>query len=242
MAWTDEGALEVEGRVPAVIKDTFSGFSGGRAPQALYSQVASVVNLLSYTPYRPLRITRIECDTQVRPGRRTADIEAVELDSDTYAPGEEVRAAVFVRPFKGALQRLRVALKLPADLPEGGYVATVCDGLLNARLTQGDNPTLSNPLNLEQVLEALRVQTGARRTHLVLRVPVGPAGVALGEKALPDLPDSMVHVLGHGRRTGAQTMSRALVSQRPTGWVLHGSETARFTVAKNKKVTRENDQ
>ncbi len=32
--------IELEGQPPLVIKDTFSGFSGGRAPAALYSQVA----------------------------------------------------------------------------------------------------------------------------------------------------------------------------------------------------------
>ena len=50
---------------PLVIKDTFSGFSGGRAPAALYSQVAAVVNLLTYNPYQPVRIKRIECDTHI---------------------------------------------------------------------------------------------------------------------------------------------------------------------------------
>src|SRR5205085_6208812 len=89
--------IEIEGQAPIVIKDTFSGFSGGRAPQALYTPVASVVNLLQANPYKPLRISRIECDTQVHPGRRSADIESVELDSDVYAPGETMRATAFVR-------------------------------------------------------------------------------------------------------------------------------------------------
>ena len=33
---------------------------GGRAPSTLYSQVASVVNLLSQNPYKQVRIKRIE--------------------------------------------------------------------------------------------------------------------------------------------------------------------------------------
>ena len=41
-----QARIEVEGREPIVIKDTFSGFSGSRAPQALYSQVGAVVNIL----------------------------------------------------------------------------------------------------------------------------------------------------------------------------------------------------
>src|SRR4029077_12442309 len=93
--------IELDGHEAILIDDVFSGFSGGRAPQSLYSQVASVVQALTYNPYTAVRITRIECETKVLPGRRTAEIEAVELSSDTYAPGDTVKATVFVRPFKG---------------------------------------------------------------------------------------------------------------------------------------------
>src|SRR5207249_863360 len=80
-----EARIEVEGREPIIVKDTFSGasYSGGRAPQTLYSPVASVVHLLSYNTYKPVRIKSIDCQTRVQPGRCSADIEAVELDSES---------------------------------------------------------------------------------------------------------------------------------------------------------------
>ena len=230
-----EARVEVEGHDPIVINDTFSGFSGSRAAQSLYSQVGAVVNLLTRNSFQPVRIRRIDCRTRVQPGRRAAEIEAVELASDTFEPGETVKATVFVRPYKGVRQRLAVSLKLPADLPEGPYVATVCDDLLNARLMLRDNPTLNNPSNLDQVFDAVRVQTNVRRTDLVMRVPVPDAGVALGGQALPHLPPSMVQILGNGRRSGAQTMSAALAARQPTDWVIQGSEVVRFTVVRHKK-------
>jgi hypothetical protein len=230
--------IDVEGRPPVVIEDTFSGssFSGGRAPQALFSQIAAMVNLLTYNTYRPVRINQIDCSTQIRAGRRTADVEAIELDSETYAPGETLRATVFLRPYKGLPQRLPVRLKLPSDLPEGDYTALVCDDLTNARKVLADNPTLSNPQDLEQVFEALQVQTAARRTNVVVRVPINAVGVALNGKALPNLPPSMVQILGDARRTGAQTMGGALVARQDTDWVVQGSESVRFTVARNKRL------
>jgi hypothetical protein len=234
-----QARVEVEGHEPIIIKDTFSGFSGNRAPQTLYSQVAAVVNILTRNSFKPVRIQRIDCRTQVQPGRRTADIDSVELASDTYEPGETVKALVILRPYKGVRQRVAVSLKLPVDLPEGPYVATLCDDLLNARLSLRDNPTLNNPTNLDQVFESVRVQTNVKRTNLVLRLPVPDAGVALGGKALPHLPPSMVQILGNGRRSGAQTMSSALVARQPTDWVIQGSEAVRFTVVRHKKTTEE---
>jgi hypothetical protein len=234
-----QARIEIDGHAPLVIKDTFSGFSGSRAPQALYTQVGAVVNILTRNSFKPVRIHRIDCQTQVQPGRRTAEIESIELLSDTFEPGETVKATVFLRPFKGVRQRVPVSLKLPVDLPEGPYIATICDDLLNARLALRENPTLSNPSNLEQVFESVRVQTAIQRTNLVLRVPVSDAGVALNGKALPHLPPSMVQVLGNGRRTGAQTMSGALVSRQPTDWVIQGSDVVRFTVVRHKKTNDE---
>jgi hypothetical protein len=231
--------IEVEGHAPVVVKDTFSGssYSGGRAPQALYNPISSILHQLTYNTYKQLRVTRVDCETTLRPGRVSADIEAVELDADTYAPGETVKATAYVRPYKGQRQRVAVSLKLPADLPEGTYTAQVCDDVTNSRLDLRDNPTLYNPQNVDQIFAALKVQTDAKRTNLVLRVPVSAAGVALDGKALPSLPPSMVAILGQSRKSGAQTMGGALVNREPTEWVVQGTETVKFVVAKNKKST-----
>jgi hypothetical protein len=229
--------IEIEGRPSVFVEDTFSGsvYSGGRASQAIYGHVSGLINHLTFNTYRPVRINRIECTTDIQAGRRTADIASVELDSDTYAPGETVKGGVFLRPYKGLMQRVPVSLELPADLPEGSYTATVCDDLANARQELRDDPTLTNPQNLDQVFQALQVQTSARRTNLVVRVPLGGTGVAVDGKTLPNLPPGMVQIFNTSRRTGVQTLNSALVSRRPTEWVIQGSETVRFTVTKNKR-------
>src|SRR5438067_9546246 len=215
-----EARIEVEGRAAVVIRDTYSGpsFSGGRAPQALFSQITGVVQLLSYNTYKPVRIKRLDCETHILAGRRSADVEAIELDSETYSPGETLKATVVVRPYKGLRQRLPVTLKLPPDLAEGDYTATVCDDLANARAELRDNPNLNSPQSLDQLFEALDVQTAAKRTNLVVRVPVQAVGVALAGKSLPNLPPSVVQILGSTRRTGVQPMAGALVSRQSTPW------------------------
>jgi hypothetical protein len=233
-----EARIEVQGHPPVLIKDVFSGsyFGSGRAPQALFNQISGLIHLLLYNSYKPIQIKSIDCDTRIVPGRRTAEIESVELDSALYAPGDTVKAGVYVRPYKGVRQRLAVSLKLPLDLPEGNYSAHVTDDLANALTEMRDNPVLGNPQSLEQVFETLKVQTDAKRTNLVLRVPVHEVGVALEGKSLRNLPPSMVQILGDSRRTGAQTISGALVARLSTQWVIQGSESVRFTVTKNKKL------
>jgi hypothetical protein len=132
------------------------------------------------------------------------------------------------------LERVPISLKLPADLAEGTYSLMVCDDLTNARQEVRDNPTLNSPRSLEQVLQSLRVQTGGRRTQLAMRLAVPGSGVVLEGKALPNLPPSMAALLGSTHRTGAQTITTALVSRQPTEYVVNGSETVKIVVSKVK--------
>jgi hypothetical protein len=154
-----------------------------------------------------------------------------------YAPGETLKAKVLVRPFKEPRKWLSVSLALPRDLPEGSYTATISDEPSAMRAQLRENPTLSEPTNLDDLFESLYFQTAARRTNLAVRVPMPAAGVTLEGKAFARLPGSMVHILGSSRRTGAQALGSALNASQSTPWVLHGSESVRFAVAKNRRTS-----
>ncbi len=210
--------IEMDGHDPIIIEDAFSGviYSGGRAPRSLYNLVSDVLSRLLFNSHEALRIKSIECTTLIKKGRKIAEIEAIELDSDEYQPGETVKAAVFLRPHKGGRQRIHVELKLPRDLAEGDYKLKFCNGTSHAHRVFQDTPALSNPQNLEQTLQGLKLKTSAKRTHLVMRLPVDAVGVSLNGKTLPNLPPSMVQIFSDGRQTGAQTVSGAMVSEKVT--------------------------
>jgi hypothetical protein len=232
--------IEIDGHEPLILDDWFAGpkFVGDRAPQMLYAPVGLIVQQLSSNPFKTLRLKSVECTTEIQPERRTADLEASELVSDTLSPGETLKAWVTLRPFKGARRRIALELKLPSDMPEGSYTASIGDDLNNARMELRDNPQLANPQNLDHLLEMLRLQLSAKRTNLVLRVPLsGGAGVAINGKTLPNLPPSMVQILSSSKRTNAQTIHAALVARTGTSWVVQGTDTLRFQVTKNKRAT-----
>ena len=231
--------IEIDGHDPLILDDWFAGplFVGDRAPQMLYAPLGLIVQQLSNNSFKTLRFKSIECSTEIQPERRTADIEASELESDTLAPGDTLKAWITLRPFKGAKQRIALELKLPSDLPEGSYSALIGDDLNNARMELRDNPHLANPQNLEHQFEMIRLQLAAKRTNLVVRVPIpGGAGVAINGKTLPNLPPSMVQILSSSKRTNTQTIQAALVARAATSWVVQGADTLRFQVTKNKRA------
>jgi SpoIVB peptidase S55 len=231
--------IDVEGKDPIVINDMYSGaaYAGGKGPQAMYGPTALILQMLLGNSFENVRVKGVDVSTEIFAGRRTADIESVELDSDVLAPGDTLRATVLLRPYKGVRQRVVLTLPLPVDLPDGNYSALVGDDLNNARAELRDNPHLATPQTVEAMFQAIQLQASAKRTNLTLRVPIGGAGVALAGKTLPDLPPSMVQILGSGKKTGALTINSALVTRAPTAWVVTGADMVRFQVTKNKKVS-----
>ncbi len=231
--------IEVEGHPSVTLSDVYSGatISGSRAPQALFTQVGVLLNQMNFNAIEDLKITRIDCSTEIMAGRRTADIDTVEMETDSYAPGETVRANIFLRTYKGARQRIPVTLPLPVDMPEGSYTASVSDDLASARQELRDNPLLNYPQTLDQVFQGLQIVTAAKRTNLTVRLPMTASGITVAGKSLPNLPPSMVQILGNSRRSGVQQLGSALVARHPTEWVIQGADVLRFTVAKNKRET-----
>jgi hypothetical protein len=228
--------IEIDGRDPIILSDTYSGYSysGGRAPRNLYSQVAAVLQILTTQDFAPLRIKKVDCITEVKDGQKTADITEIQLSAKVYRPGDTVKATVFLKPNQGAKKSITIALKLPKDLPDGVYSAKVMNEVAHAERRLVDDPNLGNPQDLDQLLEALKIKTNAKRTHLVLRVPLDGVGVALNGKSLSNLPPSMVHIFANGKRTGAQPLAGCLHSELATDWVLNGQESVSFRVDRHK--------
>jgi hypothetical protein len=231
--------IEIEGHEPIVIRDRYAGasYSGGRAPAALYNPVALLVQQILSNPFEKVRFTKIECETEIEAGRHSAEIEGVELESDTYAPGETVNGTVYMRPWKGTPQKVPVSLKLPDDLSEGPYSITISEEGIAVKADLRAQPQWNNPLNLEQLLAGYRLLAAAKRTNLTLRLPLPASGIALDGKALPNLPASVVQTFSQTHRTAVQTMAKALESNHPVPWVIQGSETVKINVTKNKRTS-----
>ena len=233
--------IEIDGHEPLLLDDWFAGptFVGDRAPQLLYAPLGLLVQQLGNNSFETLRFKSIECTTEIQPGRRTADIESSELESDTLSPCETLKAVVTLRPFKGQRQRVTLEVKLPADMAEGSYTALIGDDLNNARAELRDNPHLATPQNLDNQFQMIRLQLNAKRTNLAMRIPLNTgAGVATAGKTLSNLPPSMVQILSSSKRTNTHTLYSALVARAETSYVIQGADSLRFQVTKNKRAEK----
>jgi hypothetical protein len=230
-----QATIQLQGHDPIVIGDTLSGprYTGPMGAAALFSPIASIVNILVRNPMAPIRIESIACETEITPGRTVASIESVRLASDRVRPGEPLRAFATLKPFKGERQTVEVVLPLPPDLDEGAYEATLCDLTGSLRRRFRNEPALLEPRDLEGVLEAIRLQTVPRRTALYLHVPLPDRGLAVKGQALPHLPGSVRAVFTSGRQSQEPAVKTDLIEVASTPYVVEGAHTLKFTVVKD---------
>ncbi|CAN5744481.1 SpoIVB peptidase S55 domain-containing protein [soil metagenome] len=220
---------------PIVIEDRLSGprYSGPLGPSAMFSAVSSVTRMLVQNPMEPIRIESISCEVRVDAGRLHASIESVRLASDRLQPGEDLRAFVTLKPFKGDRETIEVVLPLPNDLAEGDYEAILSDmgTAINRRLR--NEPPLRDPRDLAAILRTIRFQADMRADRLYLHVPLPNRGLAVRGQSLPNLPGSVRALLSDARTTPAPALRADLTHQVESPWVVEGSQTLKFRVVKD---------
>jgi hypothetical protein len=227
--------IRVKGYDPIVISDRCSGprYTGPMGASALFGPVASVVNILVRNSMAPLRIESIDCEVKIEPGRKLAQIESVRLVSDTVEPGQELQAIVTLKPFKGERETLTLKLPIPSDFHEGQHEAVFCDSGNSIRRRFRNDPTIAEPRDLAGLVRTIRVQTEPKRTGVYLHVPTPEQGLSIKGEPLPNLPASVRAAFATKRESAAAPIRSDLIQYASTSWVVEGSQSLRFTVAKD---------
>ncbi len=234
-----KATIRLKGHDPIELRDTASGqrYTGSMGPAALFSPIASIVNMLVRNPMEPVRIEGIECDVAIDSGRSVATIESVRLASDRLEPGQILKTFVIVKPYKGERQTVEIVLPLPKDLEEGQYEASLYDMTNSLRRRLRNEPSLVEPRDLDGILRAIRFQTEPTRTALYLHIPLPDRGLAVQGQPLPKLPGSVRAVFATGRQSQGPPIRADLIQEVETPWVMEGSQSLRFTIVKDAGIS-----
>jgi hypothetical protein len=227
--------FKLQGHEPITLRDTFSGprYTGQMGAAVLFSPLAAIANLLARNPMAPVRINEIECEVQIEPGRKVAAVESVRLLSDTVEPGKEVKAFVTLKPYKGEREIVELVVPIPADFPEGTHEALFCDAAGSVRRRFRNEPPLAEPRDLAAFMKSIRMQTEPRRTAIYVHVPTPEHGLSVQGQDLPNLPGSVRAAFASKKEVPAQPIRSDLITVAPSAWVVEGSQSLRFTVAKD---------
>ena len=227
--------FKLKGQDPIVFNDTFSGprYTGQTGASALFSPLASIANMLVRNAMAPVRIEDIDCEVEIEPGRKVATIESVRLLSETVEPGKDLKAFVTLRPYKGQREVVEVVLPIPSDFPEGAYEAVYSDAAGSVRRRFRNEPPLAEPRDLAAFMKTIRMQTEPKRTAIFAHVPTPERGLAVQGQELPNLPGSVRAAFASRKEVPVQPIRSDLITVAPTAWVVEGTQSLRFTVAKD---------
>jgi hypothetical protein len=227
--------IRIKGFDPISVSDTFSGprYTGPMGAAALFSPLASMVNILVKNSMAPVRIESIDCDVQIEPGRKVAQIDTVRLVSETIEPGHDLKAIVTLKPFKGERETVELSIPIPADFPEGPCEAVFCDAANSIRRKLRNDPAVLEPRDVNGVIQTIRIQTEPKRTAVYAHIPSPERGLSVQGQPLPNLPGSVRAVFASKREVPVSPIRTDMIRVAATGWVVEGMHSLRFMVAKD---------
>ncbi len=195
------------------------------------SDISRAMSAMGNTPFGPpADIQRITVKMHIEPVSRKAVILDFKLDGRIYRPGEAVTGKVTIQPFRKDRQKLDVSINLPAGLPDGKYTIEATNSTSAAAANRKEMPHLFKPRTTAGLLASVQRIVSFRANRLYLRLPMTRGGVAIGDKELPDLPESRRGILLEAKILDTRSYTRAKVRPIETEYVLSGSATASFQV------------
>ena len=100
-----------------------------------------------------------------------------------------------------------------------------------------NEPLLSEPRDVAGFMKTIRMQTEPKRSAIYLHVPTPERGLAVDGQNLPNLPSSVRAAFASKKEAPAQVIRSDMITVGQTSWVVEGSQSLRFTVAKDAGIS-----
>ncbi len=117
-------------------------------------QLANIVAFLQYNDFQDPKITRIAASMQVTKALKAIHINHLELDSDSYSPGDTIHYTIELQTYQGENRTVKGEIKIPDDLDAYSidYITVRAYGGPRP-LESGENPREFH--SLEELIDAV---------------------------------------------------------------------------------------
>ncbi len=207
----------------------------------VYTAISDLIRplyALQYNPFgKEIYPQSVAVDIVIEAGSLSAMIQDIKLVGETYLPGETVKGVLTLKPARNVRTKLPIEFQLPADMPQGSYTLLASDQMVAKQAEVKQRPHQFDPQTLPELFAALGniVQGDTRKLYLRVALPEG--GLALGQKELPDLPQSKSLILAEAARVDTHTFGKSIKSEIITKYVIRGSAKATFKVVEKPAET-----
>ena len=220
--------MDVEGYPPLEIEEVFGG---PQAPTDAFATFVMPLGTILHNPYTRVNIRSIHVSTEVIPGDPRAVIRSAESDKADYRPGETVDVRVTFQPFRGKVVLRHYKIQVPVDAPEGSLSLLVCDPTTDERMESREMPHRFRPEDVQGIMEFFR--RARPSTDVVFRLSRQLPGLAVKGREMPDLPGSVISVLGKESSTDVSSFVTPVVRREPTEFVVVGEQELEINVIRD---------
>ena len=205
---------------PFVLENRF--FDDGNLA-ALLMEYGDVLKFITQNPFGPLRIERVRAVADLAPGHQTAIIQGMKVSRRLVKPGEIITVTAQLLPYPtGKIVEKSFPVRIPPEVPEGMRLpVVVCDATTSLQLRMQSAPGAYRPRTMEDLLRW--IEEIPRQTDLFVHMALPSQGVTFRGTRLPDLPGSLVVVVGDSNESGGELMRGAVIERERTDWILMGA-------------------
>ncbi len=184
-------------------------FDGAGSAIASVVWMYAMLDFLATNELAEVDIERVAVDFRPHARPRGATLIGAHPARSRLAPGERLDLFVDLRGYRGGVERRRLELTIPPDLPAGRYTLLIGDGVSTDSARFGIVPAA--PVTFEQAVDLLG-SLGSRRELVVLGVQTS-RGLSLAGETLPRLPASVREVWGAAGGGGTRPLRLAVVQR-----------------------------
>lgn len=201
------------------------------APMVLAGWWADKFNRLYGNGVSMPKLKGVNLTVDLLPERRSSAIDSLWVSASEAQPGEELTVKAFLRPYRGERVERTVQMKLPPGLPKGDYRILVSDADTLNRL-QSAAGGLNRYLDVPQTVSLLQQERSNHKLYFSLVHP--RPTLYLEDKALPNLPSSVMNVIQSQKTAGRPLLSSGETATEQTTLnfeqVITGSAFVKVTV------------
>ena len=204
--------------------------SSGSPGIAAYRSISPLIDLMD-NPYNKVIVDKVDINIKIEDKRKTAIIEGLRIEKDSYRPGELISISVILRPYLENPIVQKAQITIPQDTPEALVTLLVSSGASYENWQRQRAPLNYQPKNINQLVKLL--QRGENNSDLIVELFIPKFGMTVQGEEFPEPTVSMLSVMNSQTQSGegGYTRGRTLHTEKTsTDYVLAGSRFLRIMI------------
>lgn len=190
--------------------------------------VSRVFQKLAVNEFKPTHLENVALHVQILPGKRSAVIQQIFLDQDSYKPGQTITVGVQLKPFNEAPVVRTFKVPVPIDAEKGSVKLAVSSGAELSAVRKRLSISEPRATSLGEVYQ--QVVDEDKNGDLVVSCVFPSNGAVVGGEKYSFLPQSMREVIPQLNSSAIIAEKDLYTARQSVPWVVSGSQTVAFDV------------